>query len=246
MQKRRLRDYVTPVLLTGLIISGGTGTAAYAVSSSNNYQVTETEFGSGSTQQNCSGQYCAQASIGDMSAGRSASPGGSATFGSITSSDPLLEVIIDPGQSNLGILTTEATATKTMTVRVRSYLSGGYVLQIIGDPPKFANHTLRTPTTPTASSPGTEQFAINAAANSTPNIGANPVQVPSDQTSFGVVEDAYHLPNLFKYVSGDVVARSLTESGRTDYTISMIVNVSNSTPAGHFAADFAAVVVPVY
>lgn len=246
MQKRRLRDYVKPVLLTVLLISAGTGTVVSAVSTSSNYQVTETEFGAGSTQQNCSSQYCAKASIGDMNAGRSTSPGGSATFGSITDSEPLLEVIIDPGESNLGVLTTEETATKTMMVRVRNYLSGGYVLQIVGDPPKFDGHTLQAPTSPTASSPGTEQFAINAVANTTPTIGADPVQVPSNQTSFGVVDDDYHIPNLFKYVSGNVVARSLSESGRTDYTISMIVNVSNVTPAGHFAGDFAAVVIPVY
>lgn len=247
MRKQRLGRYLQTILLAVVLVSaGGAGTAFAVTSTSNNYQVTETEFGSSSTAQTCSGQYCAQTSIGDMSAGSSTSSGHAATFGTITGSDPLLEVIINQGESNLGVLTTEHTATKTTTVQVRSYLSSGYVLQIVGPPPKFGNHTLATPSTPTASTPGTEQFAINASANTTPNVGAAPVQVPSGQTSFGVVSNDYHTPNLFKYASGDVVARSNTASGRTDYTISTIINISNATPAGHYSGDFAAIVVPVY
>lgn len=246
MQKRRLGQYIQLILLAVVLVSGGASVTAAALSSSNSYQVTETEFAAGSSAQNCSGQYCAQTSIGDMTAGDASSSAYTTKFGKITSSDPLLEVIVDPGVSDLGVLTAEETASKTTIVRVRNYLSGGYTLQIVGEPPKYAGHTLNTPSTPTASVPGTEQFAINLAANTTPNVGAGPVQVPSDQTSFGVVEDDYRTANLFKYVSGNTVARSNTESGRTDYTISMIVNISNKTPAGHYAGDFAAIVIPVY
>lgn len=216
-------------------------------SKSNSFQVTETQFSSGATLQSCSSQFCAKATIGDMaSGGKSASPNSSAQFGSETDSEPMLEVIVDSGASDLGELTTEKTATKTMIVRIRNHLSGGYMLQIVGDPPKYNGHTLETPSTPTASTPGTEQFAINAVKNTNPNVGADLVQVPSDQTSFGEVEEAYSVPNVFKYRSGEVVARSQTESGRTDYTISMIINVSNSTPAGHYTGDYSAVVIPVF
>jgi len=246
MQKRRLWRYSKLGLLAALIIIGDTTTAFATTSSSTNYQMTEAQFGSGSTVESCSGQYCARASIGDMVAGDSENSRNSATFGPVIAEEPLLEVIVDPGESNLGDLTTDRTATKTMTVRIRNYLSEGYTLQITGSPPKYGNHTLSTPTTPTASTPGTEQFAINAAANTTPDIGANPLQIPSSELSFGEVDDAYKTPNLFKYTSGDVVARSRTESGRTDYTISMIVNVSNSTPAGRFTGDFSAVVIPAF
>lgn len=246
MQKWRLRDYLAALLLVVFALSVTTGTVFAETSNSPNYQVTETEFNAGSTLENCSASYCARASIGDMTAGKATTAGGTATFGSLVDGEPLLEVIVNTGESNLGVLTTEATATKTMIVQIRSYLSGGYVLQIVGTPPKYKDHMLDTPSTPTAADPGTEQFGINAAANTTPSVGAEPVQVPSSQTSFGFVTDDYNTPNLFKYASGDVVGRSLTESGRTDYTISMIVNISNTTPAGHFAGDFSAVVIPVY
>lgn len=215
-------------------------------SSSSNYQVVQSEFGSGSTEETCSGNYCSMTSIGNPAAGESTGTANTAKFGSITDSEPMLEVIVDPGESDLGTLTTETTASKTMVVRVRNYLSSGYVLQITGDPPKYGDHTLATPSTPTASDPGTEQFALNVADNTTPDVGAAPVQVPSGEFSFGVVDDDYKTPDLYMYSSGDVIARSASSSGQTDYTISMIINISNATPAGRYMGDFAAVVIPVY
>jgi len=247
MQKRKLWGYAKGILLVVAIISAGASTVGAETSSSTHYQMTDTEFSAMSNKLNCSANYCAKASIGDMSAQAGKSPSSTASFGAIAAdSDPLLEVIVDPGVSELGTLTTERTAYKTATVRVRTYLSSGYILQINGSPPKYAGHTLSTPTTPTSSAMGTEQFGINAVANTTPGVGTDPAQVPSDQTSFGVVNDNYKIQNKFKYTSGDQVARSDSASGRTDYTISFIVNVSNSTPAGHYSGDFSAVVTPVY
>jgi hypothetical protein len=248
MRKRGLWQYVKLMLLLAvLIVSGETNSAFAVTSSSNNYQITETELGGTSSSQNCSASYCAKASIGDMTSNAtSKSYTTKATFGPITDSDPLLEVIVDPGESNLGTLTTESTATKTTTIHVRNYLSGGYMVQIVGTPPKYKDHTLSTPSIPTASTPGTEQFAINAAANTTPHVGAGVVQFPDNLTSFGKVEDNYATANMFMYHSGDVIGSSATESGESQYTISMIVNVSNQTPAGHFSGDFSAVVIPVY
>jgi hypothetical protein len=224
---------------------GGRTTFA-ETSSSSHYQVTQTQFTSGTSVQSCSGSYCAKVSVGDAAVGTAASVTNTAVFGSITNSDPLLEVIVEPGQSDLGTLTTEKTGTKTMTVKIRNYLSGGYVLQIVGDPPKYNGHMLSTSDTPVQSVPGTEQFGINAVANTNPTIGSNLVQVPDDKTSFGAVYDNYKSPNLFMFQSGDNVAHSVSSSGETDYTISVIVNISSATPAGHYSGDFSAVVIPVY
>lgn len=245
-QTRGLWNYLKAIFLATLLVVLCAGSAMALTSTSNNYQVDETEFNAGGSLNSCSGQYCARASIGDLGDGSASNGATTAAFGSITPDEPLLEVIVDPGESNLGLLNTETTASKTMTVRVRNYLSNGYVLQITGDPPKYENHSLSTSSTLGPATPGTEQFAINAATNTSPAVGANPLQVPSVQTSFGSVEPGYSVPNMFKYVSGDIVARSQSESGRTDYTISMIVNISNSTPAGRFAADYSAIVTPVY
>lgn len=238
--------FITAVAIVVLAAGGYAWAQPAPASVSENYQMTEMQFGGGSTLESCSGEYCAQATIGDLSVGESSNENTAATFGSNAPEHPLLEVIVDPGVTDFGVLETTKTATKTMVVRIKSYMSDGYMLQIVGDPPKTAGHTMATPKSPTTSKPGTEQFAINVAANTTPAIGANPVQVPSGEMSFGYVEEEYATPNRFMYRSGDVVARSDTESGRTDYTVSMIVNISNKTPAGHFSGDYSAIVTPVY
>lgn len=246
MQIRRLWRFITPVLLAACVPLVFAGTTFAVTSSSNNYQVTETQFSSGTNTRSCSGSYCAKVTIGDTAIGSAANGVNTAKFGSDVGSDPLLEMIVEAGESNLGVLTTETTATKVTKVKIRTHLSEGYVLQIIGDPPKYSGHTLKTSNTPAQSVPGTEQFGINLAANTNPVVGENLVQVPDAQTSFGVVADNYKAPNLFMFMSGDVVARSTTSSGQTDYTISMIVNIANETPAGKYSGDFSAVVIPVY
>lgn len=245
MQKRSVGKYAR-LLLIGAALVGSiamAGTAMAVTSNSPNYQITETQIGGGSSLESCSDQYCAQVTIGDVGGANSSS---SAEFGSINTDEPLIEVIIEPGESNLGVLTTETTATKTTLVKVRSILSGGYALQIVGDPPKFEDHTLSASTTPIESRPGTEQFGINVVANTQPAVGAMPAQVPEGAEIFGEAAPGYNTPNFFKFVDGDVVGQGITESGRTDYTITMIVNISSATPAGKYSGDFMAIVVPVY
>ena len=233
------------LLLVAIFSLTLTGTqAAYAVTSSSpHYQLSETQFGGSTTSEGCSDKYCAKASIGDSSTGAGTS---SASFDEVEPEKPVLEVIVDPGESNLGVLTTEHTATKTLVVRVKNNLSEGYIVQIIGAAPKFGQHSLHTTTTPAPSKPGVEQFGINVVANTTPIVGAAPAQVPGGQGIFGDAADGYNTANMFKYVSGDIVARSTQSSGRTDYTVSMVVNISNNTPPGRYVGDFAAVVIPTY
>lgn len=233
-------------LVMAIAITLAAAPAALAqTASSNNYKMTESEFGAISTKQTCSGQYCSTASIGSTG-GRTSGATSTASFGQVTPEQPSLDIIIDSGTSDLGELDVVAPATKTSVVRVMSYLSNGYVMQVTGDPPKYGSHTIATPTTPTSSTPGTEQFGLNATVNTNPALGANPVQVPSGDTSFGFVEDDYKIPNKFMYVNGDVVGRSLKASGRTDYTLSFILNISSATPAGRYVGNYSIVVIPTF
>jgi hypothetical protein len=91
-----------------------------------------------------------------------------------------------------------------------------------------------------------EQFGINLAANTSPHIGAGPVQVPSNTYSFGAVESGYSQADLYKYSNGDAIAYSNSSSGETDYTLSMIINISAVTPGGQYTGNFSAVAVPVF
>lgn len=246
MRRRYLHNNAKALLLAVMFVVVGAGTALATTSQSPRFELSEPEFGAGSSLETCSGRYCAQASIGDIGGGISAGGTSSATFtgGLGAVEEPLLEVIVEPGVSNLGVLRTDSTAHRELVVKIRTYLSDGYIMQIVGDPPRYGNHTLATPSSPVASAAGTEQFAMNVVANTAPSVGANPEQFPSSEMSFGYVMPNYETANRFMYQSGAVVARSDTESGQTNYTITMIVNVAGSTPAGHFSGDYAAVVTP--
>jgi hypothetical protein len=215
-------------------------------SSSAHYTVNETQFGIGGSQQDCSTNYCAKTSAGDLTVGSASSTNYTAQFGFNTSDEPMLEVIVTGGNQDLGVLDDTHTGTATASIKVRNYLSNGYVLQIAGSGLSQGTHTLSNLATPSTSHQGAEQFGINLVANTTPNIGTDPVQVPDSTYSFGAVTSDYSGANLFKYVPGDIVAGSTKSSGETDYTMSMILNVSNVTPGGRYNGAFSAVVVPIF
>lgn len=245
MQTRRLwgiRGVVAlaAALFVVVVLVGGSAIAQQ--SSSDNYQMVESQFGSTTTNESCSAGYCAAVSIGNDS-GSSAT---TAEFGTANYSEPLLEMIVIPGESNLGELTTEQTGTKTMQVKIRNYLTGGYRLQITGDSPTYDGRALYALPTPTASDPGSEQFGINVVSNTNPSAGANPVAQPGGGDASSTVLTNYKIQNQFMYVSGQTIAETSTNTGGADYTITMMVNISNSTPAGKYTGDFAAVVVPYF
>lgn len=247
MRKYERGSWIALGLLAALFMLPEVKPASANTSRSPSFEVSETEFGAGAALETCSGSYCAQATIGSTSAEQLSSPSFTAAFGTESSdSEPMLEVMVEPGQSDLGVLSVEETAFRTMMLHVRSHLAGGYQVQVTGQPPSYGDHILASPRAPTASSPGTEQFAINAVANETPRVGED----PAFSSPGGVVADVI-LPNyagadLFAYSDGDVIARTSSESSQIRYTISMIVNVSGSTPAGHYSGDLAAIVTPVF
>jgi len=220
---------------------------AYAQqSSSTNYMVNEVQMGAGSSLEDCSTNYCARTSAGDLVAGSGSSTNYSAQFGFNTSDEPFLEVITQAGNHDLGVLDSSTTASTAAYVKVRSYQSQGYVIQITGSPPKNGAHALAAIPSPSSAQPGAEQFGLNLVQNSNPAVGADPVQVPDGTFSFGSIMSNYSTSDLFMYQDGDIVAHSLSSSGETDYTLSMIFNISNITPGGQYKGSLSAVVTPVF
>lgn len=244
MRKSRFWSYGVVALL-GVFVSGvylSTQVMAQT-SSSENYQITETQFGGGSSIESCSDEYCARSSVGDQ--GRSSS-GSSAELGEAEYTEPLIEIRVTSDASDLGNLSTEHTAYKTMRIQVRNYVTGGYMLQIVGNPPKYEGRSIAALSVPTVSTPGKEQFGINVVKNTTPAVGENPLLQPSEESALSLIKEDYRIPNKFKYADGDVIALSQQDTGGADYTVSMILNISSSTPAGRYSGDFAAVVIPAY
>ena len=244
------------VALRALIFALTLGVLAFALpasaqqATSTNYGVDEVYFGAGGELNACSSSYCSKQSAGETAVGKTSSTNYSAQAGNNTNRNPYLEFTVTGAATDLGVLTTASAKVSTATFSVKTYLAGGYVVQTVSNPPTSVlpgNPTLQPLATPTASSPGTEQFGINLVANTSPTtFGADPIQVPDSTFSYGSAASGYNTANLFKYVKGDTVAQSTQSSGETDYTVSYLFNISNVTDAGEYTFNHVLVATSTY
>jgi hypothetical protein len=221
------------LILSGAGISAG-GIAHAAQSASSSYQVNEVFFGTGGELHACSTTYCSKQAAGEATAGTTTGTAYKAQGGFNTDRTPYLQFIVNSSNTDIGVLTTGSTATATGTFSVKNYLSSGYSVITASNPPQNGSYTMNALSSPAASTTGTEQFGMNLVANTSPALGANPVQVPSGTFSFGQAASGYNTPNQYKYVAGDVIASSSQSSGQTDYTISYIFNIGTSTRGGTY------------
>lgn len=221
--------------------------ALAAQSSSANYQVNEVFFGAGGELNSCSANYCSKQSAGELAAGRTASANYQAQAGFNTDRLPYIQFNVTNSNVNLGTLDSNSTKTTTSTFSVKTYLAQGYSVVNASDPPSNGTYTMQALSVPSGSATGTEQFGINLVANTAPTtFGAGPVQVPDNTFSYGIVDASYSSANLYKYAKGDTVALSTSSSGRTDYTISYIFNVSPITPGGTYVMRHVLVATSTY
>lgn len=223
---------------------------AYAQYSSPNFKVDEVFIGGGSVQDSCSTTYCSNQSAGASAVGDTSSTNYRAQSGSQTSGSPTLDFSVSNTTIDFGDLSDTATSAASSNFTVSTYLSSGYVVKVYGPPPSTGTisvHVLDALATPSPSSPGTEQFGINLVSNTTPGIGANPVQVPSSAFAYGVASAGYNTPDQYKYVDGDTIAESATSSGETDYTVSIIANINKvSTPGGLYRGQLVLQVIATF
>ncbi len=221
-------------------------------SSSSNYKVDEYQFGTGANNDLNSTNYNANASVGSLGVGRSSSTNYDAEAGFITPSEPFLELFINTSTVDLGELTTSTTGSGSGTFWVRTYLSSAYVVQTMSQPPTSeGGRVLAAKATLGVPSVGTEEFGINLVDNSSPDIGADSLNVPDGNYADGVVQSGYNTPNQFKYGVGDIIAHAAATAGnqavgRTDFTISYIANISAVTPAGTYVMPHDIVVTGTY
>ena len=212
------------------------------------YGIDEVFMGSGALNNATSPSYQACASLGSTGVGNSTSAGYQANSGPCTTADPYLEFSVTNPNTNLGVLSSSTTAKTTATFSVRAYLASGYIVINASDPPSAGTgptfHQLTNLSSPTSPVIGTEQFGINLVVNT--GFGADPSQVPSSSYSYGAAASGYNTTDQFKYVKGDTVAYSNSSSGETDYTISYIYNISNTTPAGTYIFNHILVCTATY
>lgn len=222
-------------------------------SSSTNYRVDQTFFGSGGELNACSGSYCSKQTAGELSVGNVCSTSYCAQAGFNTTDDPFLEFVVTGNNIDLGYLDTTTVKTATGTFNVRAWNSGGYVVRTVSDPPTNPqnNQQLTALSSPAASSPGTEQFGINLVKNTNfcgggCDLGADPSQVPNSSFSFGVAATGYDTANQFKYAKNDIIAQSTKSTSITAYTVSYIFNINSGTASGKFVFNHILVATGTY
>lgn len=214
---------------------------ALAQSSSSSYRIDESFIGPGGALESSSGSYSidpGQQAVGSPGGvGESESTSHKVQSGNPTTSDPRLSCSVNSGTLNFGALSNSVTVTATAQFSVLNYTAYGYSVTMLGNPPSNGAHTLTGLSSNSASIIGQEQFGINLKDNATPNVGADPVQVPSGSFSFGVAATNYDTADSFRYVSGESIANAPESSGQTDYTISYIINTAVTTPGGAYAGN---------
>ena len=129
---------------------------------------------------------------------------------------------------DMGQLNENQTLTAQSQMAVGTNASGGFAITANGGLMAAGTNVINSPTIPTYSDPGTDQFGINLVENTIPVIGSDP-----EGTWANAVPSAdYSVPNKYKYVSGDVVAYSPNVSLMRKFTVSYILNSSKSLRAG--------------
>lgn len=218
----------------------------FAQTSSTNYRVEESRFGTGGQLDANSSSYSSQQST-ETSIGNVNGTDYQGNAGFNTKDQPYLEVKVTGGSTDLGTLSPTSTATTTSTFYVRAYLASGYSVIMASDPPAYGTEQIDPMTTQASSSVGVEQFGINLRANTSPTtFGADPSQAPDSSFSYGYAAAGYDTPNKYKFAKNDVIARSDKSSGQTDFTISYIYNISALSPAGSYIFNQDLVVVGTY
>lgn len=222
-------------------------------SSSTNYKVDQTYFGTGSEQDLNSTNYKGQATVGDLGVGMTESTNYRAYAGFNTTDEPYLEFVVTGSNIDLGYINPTESRTANATFYVRAWQASGYVVRTESDPPtnQSGGYQITPLAAQSVSAPGTRQFGINLAANIRSDVGytpfgTGPVQVPDATFAFGYVAAGYDSPDLFKHIKSEAIAQADESSSITTYTVSYLFNIDEITPSGRYDFNHVMVATATY
>jgi hypothetical protein len=122
------------------------------------------------------------------------------------------------------------TATATSQFMVATNARSGYNVSMYGNSLTSGSNIISPITAVTGSVVGRSQFGINLRDNSNPNVGQDPAGIGA-----GYVANDYNIVNNYKFLNGDVIAKSDGTSDHTKFTVSYIVNVSDTQKPGVYS-----------
>lgn len=162
-------------------------------------------------------------------------------FGPIDSGEPTVGFAVQDTSVDFGVLTPVTTATATHTFSAYTNSNAGYQIKVIGDSMNNANYTISgIGSTAASSSAGTEQFGINLKDNASPDIGAEPAGGNGAPTA------TYGTLDKFAFTNGDVIAEATSFSNQTNFTVSVILNIAEDSPAGYYTTELTYEFIPTF
>lgn len=146
------------------------------------------------------------------------------------------------------------TATATSQMAASTNAQSGYVITVNGPTLTSGSNTIPAMSASAAGVRGTGQFGLNLKANtvttSTPAVGTEVTPAANGTNYKGQAMTGYNAIDNFKFTTGDSVANSANGgAGGTDaqiFTISYIVNVSGSQPAGTYTTTLTYICTPTF
>lgn len=132
---------------------------------------------------------------------------------------------------NFGDFNSNNTASSSSQLLVGTNAKNGYTISVNGTGLISGNNVINNLTSSDVSRPGTSQFGINLVSNVSPQVGANPTG-PGQ----GLPLNNYSKANFYTYNSGDNIASSSKPENYRQYTVSYIVNVSNTQAPGVYVS----------
>ncbi len=146
------------------------------------------------------------------------------------------------------------TATATSQMAASTNAGSGYIISVNGTTLTSGSNTIPAMASSTTGVRGTGQFGLNLKANTTatsnPAIGTEVAPAANGTNYRGEAVGGYATVDNFKYVTGNTVADSANGGASgTDaqiFTVSYIVNVPGSQPAGTYTTTLTYICTPTF
>ena len=132
---------------------------------------------------------------------------------------------------DLGEFSPTETIAASSELVVASNAASGFSVTMSGTTLTSGNNTIAA-MSGGVSAQGTSQFGVNLRSNSVPAIGAD----PTGPGILAQVTAPYDIPGSYRFQNGDIIVSSLGSSDLKKFTMSYVVNVGRSQPAGYYAA----------
>lgn len=131
---------------------------------------------------------------------------------------------------DFGDFDTASTSAGTTQMLAGTNALTGYTITATGTTITSGNNPITAMPAGTSSQTNTSQFGLNLRNNTVPNVGLN-----TSGQGVGTPAADYNVPDQFKFLSGDVIARSLNSTHLNLYTVSYIVNIDGNQKPGIYA-----------